>query len=290
VKYAFVEQQRTEHGVRRLCRLLGVSSAGFYEWRSRPMSHRALVDAELKVSITAIHARSHRNYGRPRIHAELRADGITIGAKRVGRLMKSVGIAGVRAKRFRKTTDSNHAMPIACNLVARQFSVTAIGGRDRVWAGDITYIPTQEGWLYLAVVIDLASRRVIGWSMKPTMRRELVLEAQQNAIRDRRPPSGTLFHSDRGSQYACADFRELLDRHEMIASMSRRAECWDNAVVESFFGSLKAELGDPVWESRASARSAIFAYIEIWYNRQRRHSTLGYVSPEQYETQLPFAA
>lgn len=122
------------------------------------------------------------------------------------------------------------------------------------------------------------------------MRRELVLEALQNAIRDRRPPSGTLFHSDRGSQYACADFRELLDRHEMIASMSRRAECWDNAVVESFFGSLKAELGDPVWESRASARSAIFAYIEIWYNRQRRHSTLGYVSPEQYETQLPFAA
>jgi putative transposase len=237
-----------------------------------------------------VHAESRRTYGRPRIHAELTAQGLGVGQKRVGRLMKKAGIAGIRPRRFRKTTDSGHALPIAENTLARQFDVVQIGEKNRVWAGDITYLPTREGWLYLAVVLDLVSRRVIGWSMQATMERSLVINALKSAIKNRRMTHGTLFHSDRGSQYASEDFRDVLKAHGMKASMSRKAECWDNAVVESFFGTMKTELGDPIWESRATARAAIFDYIEIWYNRKRRHSTLGYVSPEQYESTLPNAA
>jgi transposase InsO family protein len=213
-----------------------------------------------------------------------------IGQKRVGRLMKQAGIAGIRPRRFRKTTDSGHDLPIAENALARKFDVVEIAKTNRVWAGDITYIPTREGWLYLAVVLDLVSRRVIGWSMQTTMERTIVIDAVQAAIKSRRDTNGTLFHSDRGSQYASEDFRGVLRANGLKPSMSRKAECWDNAVVESFFGTMKTELGDPVWETRAIARAAIFDYIEIWYNRKRRHSTLGYVSPEQYESMLPIAA
>jgi len=204
--------------------------------------------------------------------------------------MKASGISGARRRAFRKTTDSAHDFPVAPNSLDRKFDVTEIGGMNRVWAGDITYLPTREGWLYLAVVLDLVSRRVIGWSMKMTMDRSLVIDAITAAIRSRRSTSNVLFHSDRGSQYASDDFRDLLREHGIRASMSRKAECWDNAVVESFFGTMKTELGDPIWESRAAARAAVFDYIEIWYNRKRRHSTLGYVSPEQYESMLPIAA
>ncbi len=188
------------------------------------------------------------------------------------------------------TTDSGHDLPIAENALARKFDVVEIAKTNRVWAGDITYIPTREGWLYLAVVLDLVSRRVIGWSMQTTMERTIVIDAVQAAIKSRRDTNGTLFHSDRGSQYASEDFRGVLRANGLKPSMSRKAECWDNAVVESFFGTMKTELGDPVWETRAIARAAIFDYIEIWYNRKRRHSTLGYVSPEQYESMLPIAA
>jgi transposase InsO family protein len=181
-------------------------------------------------------------------------------------------------------------LPIAENALARKFDVVEIAKTNRVWAGDITYIPTREGWLYLAVVLDLVSRRVIGWSMQTTMERTIVIDAVQAAIKSRRDTNGTLFHSDRGSQYASEDFRGVLRANGLKPSMSRKAECWDNAVVESFFGTMKTELGDPVWETRAIARAAIFDYIEIWYNRKRRHSTLGYVSPEQYESMLPIAA
>lgn len=290
MKYAFIEEQRTQHSVRRMCELLGVSPAGYYEWRGRPPSPRALVDATLAADIKRVHAESRRTYGRPRIHAELAAQGMRIGQKRIGRLMKKAGIAGIRPRRFRKTTDSGHALPIAENVLARKFDVVEIAEKNRVWAGDITYLPTREGWLYLAVVLDLVSRRVIGWSMQATMERTLVIDALTSAIKRRRMTHGTLFHSDRGSQYASEDFRGVLKAHGMNASMSRKAECWDNAVVESFFGTMKTELGDPIWESRAIARAAIFDYIEIWYNRTRRHSTLGYVSPEQYESSLPIAA
>ena len=279
-----------QHSVRRMCELLSVSPAGFYEWRGRPPSPRALEDASLAAEIKRVHAESRRTYGRPRIHAELAAQGLRIGQKRVARLMKKAGIAGIRPRRFRKTTDSGHALPIAENTLARKFDVLEIAEKNRVWAGDITYLPTREGWLYLAVVLDLASRRVIGWSMQATMERSLVIDALTSAIKSRRMTHGTLFHSDRGSQYASEDFRAVLRANGMEASMSRKAECWDNAVVESFFGTMKTELGDPIWESRAIARAAIFDYIEIWYNRKRRHSTLRYVSPEQYESSLPIAA
>ncbi len=290
MRYAFIEEQRAQHSVRRMCELLSVSPAGYYEWRGRSPSQRTLVDTSLIAKIKRVHAESRRTYGRPRIHAELAAEGMRIGQKRVGRLMKQAGIAGIRPRRFRKTTDSGHDLPIAENALARKFDVVEIAKTNRVWAGDITYIPTREGWLYLAVVLDLVSRRVIGWSMQTTMERTIVIDAVQAAIKSRRDTNGTLFHSDRGSQYASEDFRGVLRANGLKPSMSRKAECWDNAVVESFFGTMKTELGDPVWETRAIARAAIFDYIEIWYNRKRRHSTLGYVSPEQYESMLPIAA
>jgi transposase InsO family protein len=239
--------------------------------------------------ILEAHRQSRKTYGRPRIHAELTAQGKAIGEKRVGRLMKELGIEGIRRRRFRKTTDSNHPFPIAENVLARRFDVAQIGDKNRAWAGDITYLPTREGWLYLAVVLDLASRRVVGWSMSASLQRDIVLDALRAGIDGRKPKGGILFHSDRGSQYASEGFRKLLEQHGIRASMSGKGECWDNAVVESFFGSMKTELGDPIWENRRTAQAAIFDYIEVWYNRQRRHSTLGYLSPEQYESQLPIA-
>lgn len=185
MKYAFIEEQRTQHSVRRMCRLLEVSPSGYYEWRGRPPSARNVADEALRDEVIRIHRESRSTYGRPRIYAELRAQGLRVGAKRVGRLMKITGIAGVRRRRFRKTTDSGHDLPIAENTLARQFDVVDIGGTNRVWAGDITYLPTREGWLYLAVVLDLASRRVIGWSMQPTMERILVIDAITAAIKSR---------------------------------------------------------------------------------------------------------
>ena len=273
-----------------MCRLLDVSAAGYYEWRGRAPSHRSVVNQGLRAVIGRVHRGSRGTYGRIRVHRELADSGLKVGVGRVGRLMKLAGIAGISPRRFRKTTDSGHALPVAENLLARSFDVTVIGEKNRVWAGDITYLPTREGWLYLAVILDLFSRRVIGWSMKSTMDRSLVIDALQSAIRSRRPATGMLFHSDRGSQYASDEFRLMLEANGLQQSMSGKGECWDNAVVESFFGTMKSELGDPVWESRAAARDAIFDYIETWYNRKRRHSTLGYVSPETYESLLPIAA
>jgi putative transposase len=290
VKYAFIEAQRTHHTVRRMCRLLEVSAAGYYEWRDRPKSARARIDETLTEAIVRVHAKSRQTYGRPRIHAELRCEGTRVSPKRVRRLMKSAGITGVRPRPFRRTTDSKHTFPIAENVVARNFDIKAIAKKNRIWAGDITYVPTREGWLYLAVVLDLVSRRVIGWSMSSTIDTGLVVDAMRAAIVSRKPLAGTVFHSDRGSQYASNDFRDLLKQAGFVQSMSRKGNCWDNSVSESFFGSLKGDLGDPVYESRAAARAKIFEYIEVWYNRERRHSTLGYLSPEDYESQLPIAA
>lgn len=290
MKYAFIDEQRTNHNVRRMCELLSVSAAGYYEWRVRPVSARSEKDAKLAADISVIYDSSRRTYGRPRIHAKLMTLGHRVGPKRVARLMKSLQIAGICRRQFRKTTHSQHDLPIASNVLARVFDVKAIGGSNRVWAGDITYLQTKEGWLYLAVVLDLFSRRVVGWSMSTSMQTKLVSDALRSALQDRKPSQGLVFHSDRGSQYASAEYRGLLAAHGMTASMSRTGECWDNAVVESFFGSMKAELGDPIWETRRFARAAIFDYIEIWYNRQRLHSTLNYTSPELFESKLPIAA
>ena len=290
MRYAFIEAQRTLHSVNRMCRLLEVSRAGYYEWRGRPMSTHAVANEGLREQIVAAHVASRLRYGRPRIHAELRAQGVAAGVNRIGRIMKSAGIAGISQRRFRRTTDSSHDLPIAPNLVERRFNVDEVETVNRVWAGDITYLPTREGWLYLAVVLDLASRYCVGWSMAETMERSLVIDALHAAIESRRPKSGLIFHSDRGVQYASNDYREVLEVHQMLASMSRKGDCWDNACVESFFGSLKRELGDPIWQTKEAARAAVFSYIEVWYNRVRRHSSLDYVSPEQFESSLPIAA
>ena len=290
MKYAFIEEQRTQHRVRRLCDILGVSAAGFYEWRSRPQSARSVANEALHADIVRLHVASHKTYGRPRIHVDLRDEGVRVSAKRIARLMQNSGIQGIRPRRYVHTTNSKHLNPIAENILGRNFDPSVIGGVNRVWAGDITYLPTREGWLYLAVVLDLGSRRVVGWSMASTMRDDLVIAALDVALADRQPSTGTIFHSDRGSQYASEDFRAVASRHGLKLSMSAKGDCWENAVVESFFGTLKSELGDPVWLTRDAASAAIFKYIEGWYNSKRRHSTLGYVSPIQFESLLPIAA
>jgi putative transposase len=281
VRYAFVEAQRGVHAVGVLCRVVGVSKAGYYAWRHRAPSTRTPANAALAGRIRAVHQRSRRTYGSPRMTEELRAQGVRCSENRVARVMRHEGIRAKGRRRFRFTTDSRHGHPVAPNVLARQFTVARI---DQVWASDITYVPTQEGWLYLAVVLDLASRRVIGWAMRHTLERGLTLDALRMALLHRQPALGVLHHSDRGSQYACGEYQALLAAHGMTCSMSRKGDCWDNAVVESFFATLKTELvEDATWATREAARTAIFEYVEGWYNRERRHSSLGYRSPMQYE-------
>ncbi len=288
MKYACIARHRAQYAGRLMCRVLALSAAGFYAAQRRTPSARTRADQRLRVAIRAAHATSRRTYGSPRVHAELRAQGVRCGKKRVARLMRTDGLRAKPRRRGRPaTTDSRHAYPAAPNVLARQFSVTAIARPDRVWAGDLTYLPTREGWLYLAVVLDLASRRVIGWAMRPTLARELALSALQMALEHRRPSRGVLHHSDRGSQYACGDYQALLTQHGLRCSMSKRGDCFDNAVAESFFATLETELiAAADWHTRAEARTAVFEYIELWYNRQRRHSSLGYVSPAEYEQQM----
>jgi putative transposase len=266
-----------------MCRVLMVSRAGYYAWCSRPASSRAQRDATLRFHIVGSHARSRKRYGsRPILH-DLRAMGERASRKRIVRIMREEGISGKCPRAFRFTTKSNHRLPIAQNLLDRRFAPTEIGALNLVWTSDITYLRTRDGWLYLAVIIDLFSRRVIGWSMSHSLESRIVLDALQMAADRRGIDQAVLIHSDRGVQYASEAVQRFYDRHDMICSMSRKGNCWDNAVAESFFGTLKRELDDPIFESRESARAIIFEYIEIWYNRQRRHSTLGYVSPEQFE-------
>jgi putative transposase len=269
-----------------MCRVLEVSRTGYHAWIKRPLSDRAVEDATLAVEIAVIHRTSRRTYGSPRVHAELKARGQRHGKKRVARVMNAKGIRGKTARRFRTTTDSNHAHPIAPNTLAREFAVEA-RPRDRVWVGDITYLWTAAGWLYLAVILDLSSRRVIGWAMRHTLEGAITRDALLMALAGRTPGRGVLHHTDRGSQYAAGDYRALLAAHGMACSMSRRGDCWDNAVAESFFATLKRELvADADWQTRDEARTAVFEYIEVWYNQQRRHSSLGYLSPAAYELQM----
>ena len=281
MRFAFIAVEKAAFPVRLLCRTLAVSRAGFYAWQRRPPAPRTRVDERLGLEIATIHAESRRRYGSPRIHAELAARGCRTSRKRVARLMRTRGLAARRRRRFRVTTQSRHPFPIAPNILARQFERA---GPDQAWVTDITYIPTSEGWLYLAVILDLYSRFAVGWAMSERITDDLTLDALGMALARRCPPQGLLHHSDRGSQYASGDYQKLLERHGIVCSMSRRGDCWDNAVAESFFGTLKVELvHDAAWETRTTARTELFEYIEVFYNGQRRHSALGYLSPRAFE-------
>lgn len=265
-----------------MCRVLEVSRSGYYAWRKAEPSKRSQENAELAAKISDVHKESRRSYGSPRVHAELVAQGFEVGRNRVARLMRENGIVGRRRPRFRKTTDSNHTLPVADNVLDREFYADE---PDRAWVADITYIWTQQGWLYLAVILDLFSRRVVGWSMADHMRTELVLDALSAALGSRVPgAAGLLFHSDRGSQYASGAYQEALDDHGITCSMSRRGNCWDNAVAESFFSTLKTELvHNVIFLTRDSARNAIAEWMQMFYNSKRRHSSLGYATPLEAE-------
>jgi transposase InsO family protein len=283
VRFAFIAVERARFSVRLLCRVLEVSRAGFYAWQDRPPAPRTQADERLGLEIAAIHAESRQRYGSPRVHAELGARGHRTSRKRVARLMRQHGLAGRRRRRFRATTDSGHTLPVASNVLARQFAQPA---PDLAWVTDITYIATGEGWLYLAVILDLCSRLVVGWAVSERISRELTLNALDMALVRRQPLTGLLHHSDRGSQYASGDYQAALAAEGMVCSMSRRGNCWDNAVAESFFATLKVELAhDAGWVTRQAACAELFEYIEVFYNGQRRHSSLGYLSPRAFERQ-----
>ncbi len=289
MKYACIQAHREEFEVALMCRVLDVSRSGFYAAQKRGSRKRERADQRLRLEIRAIHRASKRRYGSPRVHEELKAHGILCGRKRVERLMRADGLRAKRRRRFRGTTNSQHAYPIAPNLLERRFTVAGVGGLDRIWVGDITYVPTRQGWLYLAIVLDLGSRRVVGWAMKDTLEASLATDALTMALTRRRPGNDLLHHSDRGVQYASGEYRALLADHGITCSMSRKGDCWDNAVAESLFATLEWELIEEAdWHTHQEARRAIFEYLEVWYNRQRRHSALGYKTPAQYEEALAF--
>jgi transposase InsO family protein len=283
VKYAWIDAQRRDYPLPDMCEVLGVSISGYRAWRSggTPSSTRPN-DAQATTLIKAIHAEVKGAYGSRRMHRELKGKGYRIGINRVERLMREGGIRARHKRRYKATTDSRHSMPVAENLLARNFTPEA---PNKVWTGDITYIATSEGWLYLAVVIDLFNREVIGWSIKSRMTADIVTDALSMAWFRRKPAAGVLFHSDRGSQYASHAMRDKLTEYGMTASMSRKGNCWDNAPTESFFNSLKNErVHGTRYETRAQAEADLFEYIAVFYNRRRRHSTLGYRSPHQFLT------
>lgn len=281
MRFAFIVAEKAAYPVRLLCHTLQVSRAGFYAWHTRPPAPRTRADERLGLEIAAIHAESRQRYGSPRVHAELADRGCRTSRKRVARLMRGRGLAARRRRRFRVTTHSRHPFPIAPNVLARQFERAV---PDQAWVTDITYIPTGEGWLYLAVIVDLCSRFAVGWAMSERVTDDLTLDALGMALARRRPAAGLLHHSDRGSQYASGDYQRLLAQHGIVCSMSRRGDCWDNAVAESFFATVKVELvHDAAWATRAAARTELFDYLELFYNGQRRHSALGYLSPRAFE-------
>jgi len=291
LRYAVITRHRREFQVRLMCRILEVTPSGYYASLKRVPSWHDLIDELLMARVRLIHHESGATYGAPRVQRELRSEGLPASRKRVARLMGEEGLVARPRKRPRVvTTNSTHGDPIAPNRLARQFDVTSVG-INQVWVADLTHIPTREGPLYLATVLDLGSRRCVGWAMRDTMEVELALSALTMAREARRPAPGLIHHSDRGSQYAASEYRAELRAHGMIGSMSGKGDCYDNAVAESFFATLEFELlrrND--WQTREEARLAIFRYIETWYNRRRRHSTLGYVSPAEYEEQLRQAA
>lgn len=287
MKVRVINEHRGRLPVRRKCRLAEISRGGFYASRNRPESRRTRRNRYLLVLIKEVWEESNRTYGSRRVHAELRDRGNRCGLNRVARLMRRHGIVAVQHRKYRPTTDSGHDFPVAPNLLRRDFRVAE---PDRVWVADITYIPTDEGWLYLATELDLYSHRIVGWSLGSRLSRHLVLDALEMAVGRRRPEPGLIHHSDRGVQYACGDFQRLLWRHRMVPSMSRKGDPYDNAVAESFFRTLKVELVyRRRFRTRREAKAAIVEYIELFYNSRRRHSSLGYLSPNDFEKQADAA-
>ena len=282
MKFAFIEQHAATYPVRLMCRVLEVSPSGYYAWRSRPESPRALANLQLVSEIRRLATRHQGRYGSPRMHAALRAEGHRCSRGRVERLMRQHRIRALAGRRYRPcTTDSRHYLAVAPNLLAQRFEASAPG---RIWLADITYIATAEGWLYLAAVLDLATRKIVGWAMRDHMRTELALSALMMAVQRQRPAPGLIHHSDRGSQFAADAYAKQLAAIGAMPSMSRTGNCYDNAPMESFFHTLKVELvHQHRWATRDEARRDLFAYIEGYYNRARCHSALGYLTPEQAE-------
>jgi putative transposase len=279
VKFDFVDAERASFPISLLCRELGISRSGYYGRRTRPESKHKQDDRRLKVLIHRVHRESRGNYGRPNIYRALKKMGERVSEKRVERLMGEEGIRGKVRRRFAHTTDSNHEQPVFENVLDRDFTATAPNQR---WVGDITYLRTPNGFIYLAAVLDLFSRAIVGWAVSAVIDRKLAMAALEEALTRRCPGPGLLHHSDRGSQYASDDYQKLLGANGITCSMSRRGNCWDNAVMESWFGTLKTELGED-FESSGDAKRQLFDYIEVFYNRQRMHSSLGYVSPAEFE-------
>jgi putative transposase len=281
VTFSFIEEHRARWPVTLMCEVFEVSTSGFYAWLSRPQSEQERRRQAILAEVRSIHREVKRRYGSPRIHAELKDRGVDCCVNTVAKLMRENDIKAKTARKFRATTDSGHKRPVAENLLDRQFNPE---GPNQVWLADITYIPTREGWLYLSAVEDLYSRMVVGWSMAEHMESRLVVDALEMAVKRRLPGAGLLAHSDRGSQYASEHYQMLLVEHGIECSMSGKGQCWDNAPMESFLGTLKKELvHDESYHTRARARSSIFEYIEAFYNPVRRHSALGYLSPVQFE-------
>jgi len=279
-----VKAHADEYPIGLMCHVLKVSHSGYYAWLRRSQSRRSQRRQRLVAAIRTAHVESRRRYGSPRVHAAVIASGQPCCVNTVAKLMRAHGLRARRPMRFRSTTDSSHDLPVAENLLNRDFTATA---PNQKWVADITYVPTAEGWLYLAVELDLYSRQIVGWAMSDRITADLAIEALTMAIKRRNPPDGLIHHSDRGSQYASHAFRQVLAAHSMRASMSRRGDVYDNAVAESCFGTLKKELiHDAHYATRAEARTAIFEYLEVFYNRHRRHSTLDYRSPVEYEQAL----
>lgn len=278
-RFRFIAVEQASYPVVRLCQVLGVSPSGFYAWTKRKPAARVVANLALSEQIRTVHQRSRGTYGAPRIHAELRDAG-PVGRKRVARVMRAAGLAGCRPRGFRRTTIADPTTQVD-DLVRREFRPADL---DHLWVADITYVRTNEGWLYLAAILDACSRRVVGWALAAHLRAELALDALAMALAGRHPPPGLIHHSDRGTQYLAGAYATRLADQHLRQSVGRPGTCWDNAVAESFFATLKTELlHRQIWPTRQQARSAIFEYIEGFYNRQRRHSTLGYLSPAEFE-------
>jgi transposase InsO family protein len=281
MKFAFIDAEKARWPVEVQCDVFGVSRSGYYAWKGRPEAPRAQEDAELVIEIKIASEVGRGNYGSPRVHHQLRAQGRRIGRKRVERLMRQEGIVARKKRRFRKTTDSNHPHPIAPNVLARNFNAAL---PDTAWVTDVTYVWTHEGWLYLAAILDLFSRRVVGWAASANNDRALAISALDRATSARAPAAGLVHHSDRGSVYASGDYGDALTTIGAVKSMSRKGDCWDNAVAESFFATIKGEMIDHEdYQTRAAAIAAIGDYIDRFYNPCRRHSAIGYVSPIEFE-------
>ena len=284
MRFKLIDEAKKEFPVHRLCRILGVSDSGYFAWKSRPASRRQVTDMVLLAHIRAQFATSNETYGAPRMHVELKEDGLDAGRHRIARLMRDNGLKALQKRRYKKTTDSNHGGPVAANLLDQDF---ACDGPDQKWGADISYIWTSEGWLYLAIVLDLFSRRIVGWATSDRLKKNLALHALRRALALRHPPPGLIHHSDRGSQYCSHDYRRLLKAHGVMVSMSGKGNCYDNAMVETVFKTIKNEL---VWrmifQTRIAAELALGRYIDGFYNPCRRHSALGYKSPVSFEAKM----